>query len=73
MVGMAELWLACKVLVRRNSTPETPQMAAGELSDLLRGSRVAVLGLTASMSTNLDLVTIGGRRVPSASCRQDLR
>jgi len=46
--------------------PSIPQLAPSELSALLSGSRVRVLGLTERMSSNPDRVAIGSYLVPSA-------
>jgi hypothetical protein len=42
------------------------EVSAGELSSLLNGSRVSVLGLTEPVAQNADTVLIGGYEVPSA-------
>lgn len=46
--------------------PSAPQLAPGELSALLSGSRIRVLALTERMSNTPDVVEIGGSLVPSA-------
>lgn len=43
----------------------SPELSPGELSALLRGSRVSVLSLTEQSFTNADTMNIGGQLVPS--------
>jgi hypothetical protein len=43
----------------------TPELPAVELSGLLRGSRVAVLGMTSARTINPDLLQISHRQVPA--------